>query len=497
MKLTAAYYRSSTKLQEESVTTQQYEINQYALKKGLLIDLEYPDPSVSARKNKLNERPQMKRLITDIRNGKIGTLLVYKRDRLARKVEEHLELYNLFKSHNVEVHFIAENEPPMRLDIFGELMELFIGVMNQREGEQINLRIADTKLSNFIRGKSIGNLPFGYSTDKKKTKIIRDEDELSIVKTIFNEWNTRKYANMEKLAQKFKEDGIKRRKKDWTRNNISDVLTNPIYMGIRIATFDNRQVSRSVEELAIITAEEFDSAQEIIESRKSPKMPKEKFNYLLSSLIVCDVCEQNRLIEQGKKKAHIIREPLINSTRTRRGETYAAYECKKHNIILEQKEIEHLVYLKTRDFFLELLDTHFEKLYSTHLRKSLNRLSKLKADFIKELENAEEELLQVTNKWVHKESESTKNKVLECSKTLKRIKNKIFELEEKRQKFIDVPKFVDEIKKELLKEDSWILLPFTRKSELINDLIHEIYVDDLTTRIIFKHPYLEINEVVQ
>lgn len=497
MKQTVAYYRSSTQLQEESVTTQQYEINQYALKKGLLIDLEYPEPSVSARKNKLNERPQMKRLMTDIRNGKVRTLLVYKRDRLARKVEEHLELYKLFKTHNVEVHFIAENEPPMRFDIFGELMELFIGVMNQREGEQINSRIADTRLSNFIRGKSIGNLPFGYSADKKKTKIIRDEDELSIVKTIFNEWNTDKYENMEKLAQKLKEDGIKRRKKDWTRNNISDVLTNPIYMGIRIATFDNRQVSRSVEELAIITAEEFDLAQEIIESRKTPMIPKEKFNYLLSSLIFCDVCEQNRLIEQEKKKISIERKPLINSKRTIKGEICATYECSKHNIKLEQKEIENLVYLKTRDFFLELLDTHFEKLYSNHLKKSLNQLSKVRADFMKELENAEEALLQVTNKWIHKESESAKNKVLECSNNLKRIKNKIFEIEVKRQQFIEVPDFVDEIKKELLKEENWRLLPFTRKSELINDLIQEIYVDNLTSRIIFKHPYLETNEVVQ
>lgn len=281
MKQTAAYYRSSTKLQEESVPSQRYNISQYALKKGILIDKEYPEPSVSARLNKLNERPQMKKLMTDIRNGKIGKLLVYKRDRFARKVEEHLELYNLFKTHGVEVHFIAENEPPMRFDIFGELMELFISVMNQREGEQINLRIADTKLSNFLRGSSIGNLPYGYSSDKKKTKIIRNEDELQIVKTIFMEWNTDEYTNMEKLAQKLKEDGIKRHSKSWTRNNISDVLTNPIYMGLRVATFGNQQVSRSVEELSIIALEEFDRAQQLIDKRKKPIQARKKFHYLL------------------------------------------------------------------------------------------------------------------------------------------------------------------------------------------------------------------------
>lgn len=480
MKQTAAYYRSSTKLQEESVTTQKYEIYQYALKKGILIDIEYPEPSVSARINKLHERPQMKKLMTDIRNGKIGKLLVYKRDRLARKVEEHLELYKLFKNHKVDVHFIAENEPPMRFDIFGELMELFIGVMNQREGEQINLRISDTKLSNFLRGKNIGNLPFGYSSNKSKTKIMKNNAELELVKTIYTEWNTNKYVNLEKLAQKLRDDGIKRSNNDWTRNNISDVLTNPIYMGIRIATFDNRQVSRSVEELAIISPEEFNHAQRLIENRKKPKNEKEKFFYLLSGLLNCDLCKK----------------PLGNFERLKKGKVVATYECKEHNIKLEQNEIENLVCLKTRDFFNELLDTHFNKLYSTQLKKNLAELSILRTSFEKELEHAEEILMKVTSNWVENENKSNKEKVLESSNVVKKVKDKIYGLEVKKQKFLEVPNFIEEIKAEVIKKDNWEPLPFAKKAELLKDLIQNIFVDDYTTRIVFKHPYLEANEVI-
>ncbi|PEO46721.1 hypothetical protein CN563_13185 [Bacillus sp. AFS026049] len=481
MKQTAAYYRSSTQLQEESVTTQQYEINQYALKKGILIDGEYPEPSVSARKNKLNERPQMRQLMTDIRNGKIGTLLVYKRDRLARKVEEHLELYKLFKTHQVELHFIAENEPPMRFDIFGELMELFIGVMNQREGEQINLRIADTKLSNFLRGKSIGNLPFGYSSDESHTKIIKDNEGLNIVKTIFTEWNTDQYANLEKLAQQLDKDGIKRGKKNWTRNNISDVLTNPIYMGIRIANFDNRQVTRSVEDLAIITPEEFNLAQELIEKRKKPKKVKQKYDYLLSDLLLCDLCDKK---------------PLSNNARMREGKTYATYECKEHNIRLDQHETESLVYLKTKSFFTELLNTHFDKLYTTQLKINLAEISKVKSIFEIELEQAEGKLVQATNMWIKKVNKSNEEKILELSKKVKIIKDKLFELDVRKQEFIEVPKFIEEIEAEMLKKETWELLPFERKKALLKDLIQYILVDDYTTRIVFKHPYLEANEVV-
>jgi site-specific DNA recombinase len=85
MRKTVAYYRSSTDLQEDSVTTQQYKVHQYALRCQLLIDDEYQDKAESARKKTMSQRPQMKRLVGDIHKGKVARLLVYKRDRLREK----------------------------------------------------------------------------------------------------------------------------------------------------------------------------------------------------------------------------------------------------------------------------------------------------------------------------------------------------------------------------------------------------------------------------
>lgn len=479
MRKTAAYYRSSTKLQEESVPAQQYNIHQYALKSGILIDIEYIEPFVSARKNKLGDRSEMRKLMTDIRNRKIDRLLVYKRDRLARKVDEHLELYKLFKKYEVEVHFIAQNEPPMRYDIFGELMELFIGVMNQREGEQINMRIADTKVSNFLNGKSIGKLPYGYFTDERKTKIYQNEEELEIVRKIFSEWNTDQYENTEKLAQKLTKDGIKRKDdKEWSSNNILYALTNPIYMGIRIANFDNRQLSKSVSELAIIDPKEFNLAQELLERRKKPKKEKLYFKYLLSDLIKCDICSNKT--------------PLSPSIRKNQG----TYECKEHNITLQQNEIERLIYLKATTFFTDLLNSHFEQLYPKQLNKQLTELKKLKNNFEKELHVAEEKLVEATNKWINQDNRANKEKVLKCSSKVKALKDKIFSLTEKEAKLNEVPGFKNEIKNEFLKQEVWNSLPFERKKLLLNDLIHFIFVEDQSIRIIFKHPYLEAHEVI-
>jgi len=480
MKRTVAYYRSSTTLQEESVDTQQYRIHQYALKNQMLIDDEYSEKAVSARKNKLHNRPEMKRLISDIHKGKIDRIIVYKRDRLARKVEEHLELYQLFKKHNVQVIFIAENEPPMRFDIFGELMELFIGVMNQREGEQITSRIIDTKIDNFLQGKSIGNLPYGYKANKKKTEIIRQESELQTVVEIFKEWNTDKYKNMEELAKELKTRGIKRRSKDWTRNNISDLLTNPMYMGTRVATFDHQRVSRSVKDLAIITPEDFSKAQELVDKRKTVRKEKQVIQYLLTDLFVCEICNK----------------PLEENQRMKNGTTYAAYECKEHKIKVNQQEIENHVYIKTSEFFKNLLDSNFEKLYKSHSKKQLKELIEVQRRFEKELANAEEKLFNATNRWLQKETEAKKEALLNCHKEIEICKMKLFEIETRKQEILNIPENIQEIKEVFLKEISWELLSVKRKKELLKDLIHFIYADEFAIRIVFKHPFLESSEVV-
>jgi len=495
MKQTGAYYRSSTKMQEDSVKSQQYSINQYALKYGILIDVEYPEPFVSARKNKLDERPQMKQLMTDIRNGKIGKLLVYKRDRLARKVDEHLELYKLFKQHKVEVHFIAENEPPMRFDIFGELIELFVGVMSQREGEQINMRIADTKISKFLSGEMIGNLPYGYFADKEKTKIVKNDSELDVVKVIYKEWNSDRYNNTEKLATYLRDKGIKRGAKDWTSNNIIDLLTNPIYMGLRIANYNNRQITRDAEELAVITKEEFDLAQNLLDKRKKHRKSKKQWLYLLSGLVFCEKCEEERLKEQEMNSTQLSMQPLINYVRMKDGEEYATYECREHKYVINQNDLECVIYERTKNFFSKLINKHFEELYEKHKKKILKDFLKLKDNYLKELDQAEQKLVSVTNRWIQNESNVNKEKVLKVSKKVKGIKENLYDLEVKMQLVKEVPKLVGEIKEEILKEENWGQLSFARKQELIKDLVQFIFITQNTTRIIFKHPYLEESRV--
>lgn len=484
MKKTVAYYRSSTKLQEESVDAQRANIRRYAQERGILIDGEYPEPFVSARKNKLRERPEMKRLMTDIRNQKVGKLLVYKRDRLARKVEEHLELYKLLKQHQVEVHFIAENEPPMQYDVFGELMELFIGVMSQREGEQISSNIRDKKVNNFLEGNSVGNLPFGYKANDTKTEIKRNEDELKIVKKIYDLWNQETYEYYKTLGDELNQDGKFKREKQWTGASIKAILTNPIYMGLRIANYDSKSYSLHVNHLAVINKEDFQKAQSLIEKRKPKSREKENFQYLLSGLIKCEGCLQEHkesMLKESKKSKQKVK--------------YPTYECKRHKNKINAGEIEDHVYEEATKFFKQLLETHFEDLYKSQLKTKLKEIENCKTEYESKLEKAEEKLIKATSKWIENESVESSNECTKHSKKIALYKEKLFELNSKKHQYRQVPDFVKEIKNDFLTTDKWDQLDFDDKKDLLNDLIHEILVNDVSVKITFKHPFLESNEV--
>jgi site-specific DNA recombinase len=475
---TVAYYRSSTSLQQGSVTTQRQQIRDYALKNHILIDEEYEDEFVSARINSIKDRPELQRMLTDIRKGLINHVLVYKRDRLARKLEEHIELYQLFKKHNVKVTLVAENEPPMRFDVTGELFELFIGVMSQREGQQINERLRDTKITNFKSGKSIGRLPYGYKTDLKKTQIIRIEEELNIVKNIFSEWITGKYKNTNELLKYLKSQGTKKRGKNWTAQAVEKVLMQPMYMGLRIKKFDNVKVSRSVKDLAIITPEEFDKAQELLEKSKTPKSEREKFYYLLTELIFCSKC----------------RSPLVEKERQKDGVRYAIYECTEHKEIIKQTDVENKVITKTIEFFNVLLKSNFKDLYERYARRNIKQLNLLIQELDRELKSLEDKLIRETNKYLMKETENREETIIKLQKEINERKNKKLEVELQKLQYQNVSEDSNMLKTQLQKE-TFDKLHFDEKQRLLKDLIREIYADSQMINIVFKHPFLEISEV--
>jgi len=123
----ALYGRVSTSNQQ--IETQLREAREYCQRNGIVEYKTYADVGVSGG---TASRPQLDAMLTDLRAGRIKTIIVYKLDRLGRSLMHLLDLLREFRNRNVRLISISDgldtaNDNPMNraffrlLAVFGEL----------------------------------------------------------------------------------------------------------------------------------------------------------------------------------------------------------------------------------------------------------------------------------------------------------------------------------------------------------------------------------------
>jgi site-specific DNA recombinase len=134
------------------------------------------------------DRPALRRLLTDIRAGKIQIVVVYKVDRLTRSLADFAKLIELFDAHGVS--FVSVTQQFNTTTSMGRLMlnVLLSFAQFEREvtGERIRDKIAASKKKGLWMG---GTPPLGY--DARERKLIVNEPEAALVQHIF-----RRYADL-------------------------------------------------------------------------------------------------------------------------------------------------------------------------------------------------------------------------------------------------------------------------------------------------------------
>lgn len=494
---TAAYYRSSTNLQKDSIETQREMIRMFSIQNGYLIEEEYEEPGISARKNSLKERSELQRLIMNIRKGRVKSLLVYKRDRLARKAHEHMELYYLFKKYQVNVKYVADNEKPTSYDAMGEMMELMVAAMNERDGKQISDRIIDTTIANFESGKTIGKLGvYGYQLSEDKSKILRNEEELELVKKIFNEWNQGYFENVNMFTTWLNDHGYTKSGKNWTKGSVISTLEQPLYYGMHIRNWRNEPRKKQRESLAIITLEEFELANKLLEEKEAKKkikpVIKEKKILLLDKLTICRECERVALKQSNSIyiRNEMDRQGFLLKTylKSKNNKDLYTYECRKHKICIEAETVEEEIFREAVDFFREMVSEHYNGLYMRFLKPNLQLIKKEIKEKEREKEILEEAFVDLTSVWINKETKQSLKQLQEIQKQMKVIATKIEDLKSKEYAYSFRKKEVDGIKGILKDLDS---LEYNQKRYLVQDVIEEILVNGDLYTIVFKHPFLQ------
>ncbi len=121
------------------------------------------------------ERPGLAKLLRRIEEGDVRRVIVYRVDRLTRKLADLARLAESFERHRVHLTIVDGNIDADAGSLAGFQVNM-LATFAEWEREIIRERIADTRGAIRARGeRSAGRVPFGYRTDRATKQLVVDE----------------------------------------------------------------------------------------------------------------------------------------------------------------------------------------------------------------------------------------------------------------------------------------------------------------------------------
>src|SRR6201987_5292752 len=134
------------------------------------------------------ERPALQRLLSDIEEGKVDVVVVYKVDRLTRSLADFAKMVEIFDAQ--QVSFVSITQQFNTTTSMGRLTLNVLLSFAQFEREVTGERIRDKIAASKRKGMWMGGVPpLGYRV--RDRKLIMIDSEAEIVRSIF-----RRYAEL-------------------------------------------------------------------------------------------------------------------------------------------------------------------------------------------------------------------------------------------------------------------------------------------------------------
>ena len=222
------YVRVSTDDQRDngySIDSQLRMIKEYCEKNDYSIVDVYNDAGHSGKDLM---RPEMQRLLTDIKSKKIDKLIAIKVDRLTRNNYDGFWLLNYCEEHDVKIELILEP-----YDVSTANGEMIFGmnlVFGQRERKEIGARTKRAMEEMALEKIHPSKAPYGYVRNKNTGHLEIEPIESQVVKEIFElckqGHSTRNIASIMHNNNAYLKQG------KWLSDRVYKILTNSIYIGI-------------------------------------------------------------------------------------------------------------------------------------------------------------------------------------------------------------------------------------------------------------------------
>jgi site-specific DNA recombinase len=207
------------------------------------------------------ERPALKRLLADVKAGKIDVIIVYKIDRLSRSMLDFLNLVELFERHGVT--FVSVTQSFNTKDAMGRMALNILVTFAQFERELIGERIRDKVAASRKKGIWMGGwTPLGYEV--RDRKLIIHEADAERVRSIFRRFTQLKSATL--LARELVAAGVRNRYGHLLDKGVLyKLLNNRVYIGEAV----HKGTSYPGEHEAIIDRDLWDQVHDIL--KESPR----------------------------------------------------------------------------------------------------------------------------------------------------------------------------------------------------------------------------------
>jgi len=264
----------------------------------------YDDPGYTGANT---ERPALQKLLSDIKQGKINCIVVYKVDRLSRSLLDFSQLLESFDQNNVT--FVSVTQHFNTNTSMGRLTLNILLSFAQFEREIISERTRDKMAASKKKGKWVGGKPpLGYDIDKVNRRLVINPKEADLVKEIFDLYlekrsllsvamalNEKGYVTKSRKTLEGKEYGGAKFK----NTSIQSIVKNPFYIG---KVGHAGQLYQGEQE-RIIPDEVFQKAQEILaNNRRERKVAGVVTNIgLLNSILRCKACDSTMYYIYSKK----------------------------------------------------------------------------------------------------------------------------------------------------------------------------------------------------
>jgi len=270
--------------------------------------VEYNDPGFTGGNM---DRPGLKHLLSDARQGKIQVVVTYKYDRLSRNTKDFLHVLDIFDKHGIV--YVSVTQPIDTGSSVGRLMRSILVDFSQFERELISERTRDKRSAMAKKGKWAGGPPvLGYDADEETKKLGINAPEAKQVRILYETYLKTKslsqaanFLNKQGLRMKMwtTRDGNVRGGRRFNKSNLDYVLRNPVYIG----KISHKGDVHEGEHKGIVDPLIFERVSRMLKAngKKNTSPNQDKHNFMLRGLVRCGACGQamspNFAYSKGRK----------------------------------------------------------------------------------------------------------------------------------------------------------------------------------------------------